>query len=226
MTGAGSWSYNADDSSAMFAHDGTEVVPRVSRTIGSKKAMITVFCTANRLLKLAYLPQGQKCNREYLINEIFEGINEECNHGVGYRVTTTLKSHMDNCRIHNAQDTPAKIGTMKLTRLSHPAYSPDLRPCDFWFFARAKTAFQDPRFADADDLLPALTDLSDSATFEELQSVFTDWILRLEWVIAHKGESSIKSPNKIDLVSSTKRHEGGSYFVETLYFVTCQELSR
>jgi hypothetical protein len=37
------------------------------------------------LIKLVYLPEGQKYNKEYFINAILEGINEECNHGVGYR---------------------------------------------------------------------------------------------------------------------------------------------
>jgi hypothetical protein len=115
--------------------------------------MITIFVTSNRLLRLVFLPQGQKYNREYFINEILEGINEECNHGVGYRVTKTLKIRMDNCRIHNARDKTAEILAMGLTQLSHPAYSPGLSTCDFWFFGRAKTAFQDRRFADTDDLL-------------------------------------------------------------------------
>jgi histone-lysine N-methyltransferase SETMAR len=172
----------------MFAHDGSEIVPRVSRTIASKKSMITIFYTGNRLIKLAHLPGRQKYNKEYFINAILEGINEECNHGVGYGHTKHMKIHMDNCRVQNAQQTTEKIRSMNLQRLDHPAYSPDLNPCDFWFFGRAKTAIQNQSFQDPDELIEALTNLFDSITFEELQIVFHNWIRRLRWVIENKGE--------------------------------------
>jgi hypothetical protein len=79
-----------------------EVVPRVSPTKGSKKVMVRIFFTANRLVKLVYLLQVQKYNKEYFLNETSEGINQECNHGTGYTVTKTMKIHMDNCRVHNS----------------------------------------------------------------------------------------------------------------------------
>jgi hypothetical protein len=39
--------------------------------------MIMIFFTENRLARLVYWPQGQKYNKEYLINEILEGINRD-----------------------------------------------------------------------------------------------------------------------------------------------------
>jgi hypothetical protein len=118
------------------------------------------------------LPQGQKYNKKYFINKILEGMKRELNGGAGTRTTKTLKIHMDNCRVHNALDTADKHGSMKPTRLPRPPYSPDLSLCDFWFFGRAKTALQNQSFVDAAELLEALTNLFDSVTFEELQSVF------------------------------------------------------
>jgi hypothetical protein len=47
-----------------------------------------------------------------------------------------------------------------------------LSQSDFCFFGSVKTALQNRRFADADALVEALTDLVDSVTFEELQSGF------------------------------------------------------
>jgi hypothetical protein len=58
--------------------------------------MVTIFCTAHRLLKLASSPHGQKYNGKYFFNEILKGINQECNQGTGYRVTKTMKIQMDN----------------------------------------------------------------------------------------------------------------------------------
>jgi hypothetical protein len=45
------------------------------------------------LLKLVHLPEGQKCTKEYFVNEILEGIDEECNHGAGHRIAKTLESN-------------------------------------------------------------------------------------------------------------------------------------
>jgi hypothetical protein len=192
MTEDKSWFYYNYELPTMFARARDEVVPRESPTIRSKKVIVTIFFTANRLVKLVYLPQGQKYNKKYFINEILEGINQECNHGTGYRVTKTMKIHMDNCRVRNALETSQTIGRMKIERLAHRPYSPGLSPCDFWFLGRAKTALQNQRFTDADAVIEALTGLFDSVTFEELQNVFENWIERLEWVIRHNGEYFIK----------------------------------
>jgi histone-lysine N-methyltransferase SETMAR len=102
-----------------------------------------------------------------------------------------MKIRMDNCVVHSALKTLRKIRRTKIERLAHPSYSPELSPCDFWFFGRAKTALQDRTFADADPVAKALTNLFDCVTFE-LQSVLQNWIERLQWIIGHSGEYHIK----------------------------------
>jgi hypothetical protein len=63
MTGDESWFYYSYQSPAMFARDRSEIVPRVSQTIASKKSMITIFFTDTRLIKLASLPGGRNLRR-------------------------------------------------------------------------------------------------------------------------------------------------------------------
>jgi histone-lysine N-methyltransferase SETMAR len=157
MTKDESWFYYAYEFPNMFARARDEVVSRVSSTIGSQNVMITIFFIANRLLKLTYLPQGEKYNKEYFLNEILEGINRECNQGTRYSVTKTTKIHLNDCRVHDTLETKQAIGRMKIERLAHPPYSPELSPSDFWFFGRAKMALQNRRFADADAVIEALT---------------------------------------------------------------------
>jgi hypothetical protein len=54
MTGDESWFSSNYESLTMFARVRDEVVPRVLPTIGSKKVLVTIFVTANRLVKLVY----------------------------------------------------------------------------------------------------------------------------------------------------------------------------
>jgi hypothetical protein len=83
------------------------------------------------LAGLVHLPPWQKYNNKYFINEIPEGITEECNYGAGCQITKTIKIQMDNSRVCNALETAEKI--RKKERLVHPPYSPDLSPCAFCF---------------------------------------------------------------------------------------------
>jgi bifunctional N-acetylglucosamine-1-phosphate-uridyltransferase/glucosamine-1-phosphate-acetyltransferase GlmU-like protein len=104
--------------------------------------MMTIVFTTTRLVRLVHLPQGQKCNQEYFINDVLEGLREESDHVAGYRVTKPTEIHMDNSRVHNSLETTDKMRKMKMERLAHPSYSRDLSGCDFWLFGLATIALQ------------------------------------------------------------------------------------
>jgi hypothetical protein len=96
--------------------------------------MITIFFTGNRLLRLVSFPQGQKSNKEYFHIHVLDGTNQECDRDAGYQVTKTMTIQMDNYRVHHSLETSREIRGMMIERLVHPPYSPDLSPCDIWFF--------------------------------------------------------------------------------------------
>jgi hypothetical protein len=98
MTRAESWFCDSYELATMFGHGRTELNSRVSWTRSSKRAMIALLFTSTRLLKLIHLPQGHKGNKEYFTTEILEGIDEQCNHGAGYRITKTMKIPMYKSR--------------------------------------------------------------------------------------------------------------------------------
>jgi histone-lysine N-methyltransferase SETMAR len=133
MTGDESWFYYQYESDAMFAHSRDEVIPRVSKTIDAKKVMFTIFFTGTQLVNLAQLPRGRKYNAEYFINVTLEAIHVTCSNHDGYRHTKHMSIHMENCKVHNAAVSTGKIEKLKLTKLAHRPYSPDISPCDFWF---------------------------------------------------------------------------------------------
>jgi hypothetical protein len=73
-------------------------------------------------------------------------------------------------------------------RALHAPYSTDLSPCDFWFFGMAKGNRKDREFHAVQDLHRHLTEIWNDLTFEDVQSVFLEWKIRLNEVIENGGE--------------------------------------
>jgi hypothetical protein len=139
--------------------------------------MVTIF-RGTQLMCLDYLPRGQKFNKLCFKDVILRQIDRGLNRRRGQSRTKSMKIHMDNARVHAAGDFIAEIQRLKMTRLPQPAYSPDLSPCDLWFFGFAKQAIQDDVFDNVDQLMQRLHSVFDQVTFEDLQRVFLNWMER------------------------------------------------
>jgi hypothetical protein len=68
---------------------------------------------------------------------------------------------MDIARVHAAGDSIVEIQRLKMTRLPQSAYSPDLSPCDFWFFGFAKQVIQDEVLGNANQFMQRLHSIFD-----------------------------------------------------------------
>jgi hypothetical protein len=77
---------------------------------------------------------------------------------------------------HNAQKISLELDRHKIERGPHPAYSPDISPCDFWLFGFLKEKLKEPERSTSDEIIETITAIWNYATFEELQSVFSEWI--------------------------------------------------
>jgi hypothetical protein len=75
-----------------------------------------------------------------------------------------------------------------LGRALHPAYSPDISPCDFWAFETIKWIIKDRRLQGPEDIVRAIQEGWNRFTFEDCQNVFKSWMERLTWVIANNGK--------------------------------------
>jgi histone-lysine N-methyltransferase SETMAR len=95
---------------------------------------------------------------------------------------------MDNSMCHNGRKVIDELENLKLVRVVHPPYSRDLSPCDFWLFGMLKQKIQDRVFDTTEEIVMAIRKVWNEVTFEDLQSVFFDWIQRVEYVIEHEGE--------------------------------------
>jgi histone-lysine N-methyltransferase SETMAR len=105
---------------------------------GVKKTMFTIFFTDRKLLITEYLPKGQKYSQDYFISYILPELEHEKKRYKGKKQAGAFCVKMDHSKSHSGGKIQEKIDRKGLVRCSHLPYSPDLSPCDFWFFGMAK----------------------------------------------------------------------------------------
>jgi hypothetical protein len=64
----------------------------------------------------------------------------------------------------------------KTERAPHPAYSPDISPCDFWLFGFLKEKLKEQELSTSDEIIEAIMTICNDVTSKDLQSVFSEWI--------------------------------------------------
>jgi hypothetical protein len=89
---------------------------------------------------------------------------------------------------HNGRKGTDELGNLKLDCVTHPPYSPDLSPCDFWLFGMLKQNIKDRAFQMIEEMMTAVHKASDELILDDMQSIFFNWIERFEWVIEHEEE--------------------------------------
>jgi hypothetical protein len=94
---------------------------------------------------------------------------------------------MDNSMCHNARKISLELEHNKIERAPHPAYSPDISPCDFWLFGFLKESLKEQELSTSDEIIEVIAIIWNGIAFEELQSVFFNWIQQVTWAIGHGG---------------------------------------
>ncbi len=84
--------------------------------------------------------------------------------------------HMDNASPHIARDTRLYLLLTGQHTLSHPAYSPDLAPNNFWYYPRLKKHLKGQRFPSLDALEEAVEDqIVQILSHEYEQCILKSW---------------------------------------------------
>jgi histone-lysine N-methyltransferase SETMAR len=96
--------------------------------------------------------------------------------------------HLDNCKVHNSGRTTLQFQDFQVTRLPHPPDSPDISPCDFWFFGWSTEHMRGSEFHAADEVRSFLLNLWENLDQNSIISVHREWIERLQQVIRTNGE--------------------------------------
>jgi hypothetical protein len=82
--------------------------------------------------------------------------------------------------------------------LPHPVYSPDLAPSGFFLVGYVKEKLTAFHCTTRDEIKSAIITIFNEIDRETLLAVFNSWLERLEWVIKHGGNTSIRN-NKFNI---------------------------
>jgi hypothetical protein len=96
--------------------------------------------------------------------------------------------HFDDITAHIAMCTIGYLRANRLTRVPHPAFSPDLARLDFYLFGKLQMALMGAAFVDDDELLQGVMEVLNGSSQEDLEAVFEQWLLRLDRCIQQNGE--------------------------------------
>ena len=115
----------------------------------------------------------------------FKGVQEE----IPSEEASTLQSgqwhfHRDNTPVHNTILVTDYLTKIDIKTVPQPPYSPDLAPCDFWFFLKLRGC----RYETIEEMKEAMTKAIDTLTQEDFHGAFQKLLERYNKNIAAGGD--------------------------------------
>ena len=111
---------------------------------------------------MEFLPQGKTVDTDFYL-EVLKRLKESVRRkrpDLWARAPNSeycrMFLHHDNASCHTANRTLALIGESDILMVSHPPYSPDLTPCDFWAFPFLKNHLGGHKFCTIPDVQAAV----------------------------------------------------------------------
>jgi histone-lysine N-methyltransferase SETMAR len=191
ITGDETWVFHENAHDSVWAASSAEAGTRVSRTIGAKKSMVSVFWTIRGFLLVDVLPEGGRFNSDYA-SELLHKLEASIGESRPVPRLLGMFLHWDNARPHKSAFTTAVANKLRLGQIPQPPYSPDIAPSDFFLFGMLKQRLKGQTFGNQQELLSAVWAELSKIGDDVLQAVFEDWKARLRTVIENGGEYIIR----------------------------------
>lgn len=192
ITGDETWIYSYDPGSKqqsrvwVFGHE--QLPTKVIRQRSASKQMVAIFFRHSGIVKAVPLEQKRTVNAQWYcevcLPQVFQKLEEE-------RPSAGLHGillHHDNARAHTAARTTDFLHERGVQLVGHPAYSPDLAPCDFFLFPEMKKHLQERRFDSAEQAVDFMMDVLDSMPKKLFSECFQKWFWRMHKCIEAGGD--------------------------------------
>ena len=164
-----------------FPHEDTPRATKMMRYT-QKKRMFYLFFNQKGIVHVAYRPLNQAANAEDYVLQL--GIVKEKLGKYGIEIVI----HDDNSRVHTAKLTYDYYMKTGMSRMSHPRYSPDLAPNDFWLIRKLKSALCTKKYSNVDFLYENSLKILKKIPSREYKRCFEEWRKRWGKCIERNGD--------------------------------------
>ncbi len=159
------------------------------------KTMAILFFDTLGVIHLEFLPRGQTIDSDFWI-EVVKRLKESIRRkrpimwkgGFDSQTDRDFILHMDNAPVHVSVPSLAFYGECDVNLLPHPAYSPDLAPCDFWAFPSVKSKLRGRRFRNIEELQTKIRNILRRTPKEEFEQALYDMPVRWSKCVSAAGE--------------------------------------
>jgi len=145
ITGDESWLYDYDPETKQQSSQWktpSSPRPKKARQVHSNnKSLLIIFFAIRGIVHKEFVPPGQTVNGKFYC-EVLRWPRENVRHKQPEMWQNgDWLLHHDNATAHTSLAVREFLTKNNMTILPHPAYSPDLAPCDFYFFPKMKLRF-------------------------------------------------------------------------------------
>jgi histone-lysine N-methyltransferase SETMAR len=116
-----------------------------------------MFLDSSGIVHMEFIPEEAAVNKhryKKILRSLRNSIHHKCPELWSGKNWLLL---YDNTPTHHSA-CPRGVAKLHVTVLSHPPYSPDLAPCDFFFFLGLKEKLHDYQFESAEEIVTATRD--------------------------------------------------------------------
>ena len=97
-------------------------------------------------------------------------------------------SHHESAPAHTSLVVREFLTKNNVTTVPHPAYSPDLTPCDFYMFPKMKLQLKGRRFTSIEEVQEELQQILNMLTPADFNECFQKWQNRWDHCIQAQGD--------------------------------------
>ena len=130
-------------------------------------------------------PSGHTVTGRFYKNSVLKKLKEFYNKKRPSKGWSGVHLLHDNASSHKCEVVKSFLASEKVKVLNH---SPDLSPCDFFFFPRLKRMLSGNKYTSRSSLGSAIYQCLQQIPKEDYLSAFCDWVKRLQKCVSVKGE--------------------------------------
>ena len=172
------WDPESKQESMQWKHRDSPPPKKFRTRPSAGKIMATIFWDAKGILLIDYMPHKTTITSQYyadLLGRLRESIKSKRR---GMLTKGVLLLH-DNAPVHKGRVAQAAIRNCGFEQITHPPYSPDLAPSDYFLFRHLKRHIRGQHYSSDEALTDAVEQFLDNQpeTFfhEGVNSLFSKW---------------------------------------------------